>query len=64
MPSATQWTVVSDTHNRRIYYRTAYNSNIRCIDLSAIDFARVHTMVSPLDQVQEQPIEMIKIGHR
>lgn len=64
MPSATQWTVVSDTHNRRIYYRTAYNSNIRCIDLSTIDFARVHTMVSPLDQVQEQPIEMIKIGHR
>ncbi len=61
MPSATQWTVVSDVTNGRIYYRTAYNSNIRCIDLKAIDFARVRSGVYPLDKVQQQPIEMVEI---
>lgn len=61
MPSATQWTVVSDITNRRIYYRTAYNSNIRCIDLRAIDFARVKSIVHPLDKEQKQPIEMIEV---
>jgi len=61
MPSATQWTVVSDVDNRCIYYRTAYNSNIRCIDLRTIDFARVRMGVFPLDSVKQQPIEMIRI---
>ena len=61
MPSATQWTVVSDITNRRIYYRTAYNSNIRCIDLRAIDFSRIKATVRPLDQEQKQPIEMIDV---
>lgn len=61
MPSATQWTVVSDISNRRIYYRTAYNSNIRCIDLKEIDFTRVPWIERPLDKEQKQPIEMIKI---
>lgn len=62
MPSATQWTVVSDTANRRIYYRTAYNSNIRCIDLKSIDFERVRSGAYPLDKEQKQPIEMVVIG--
>lgn len=61
MPSATQWTVVSDTKHRCIYYRTAYNSNIRCIDLADIDFNRVRSAAYPLDKVQNQPIEMIKV---
>lgn len=64
MPSATQWTVVSDITNRRIYYRTAYNSNIRCIDLRAIDFERVEFMVHPLDKEQKQPVEMLQIMKR
>ena len=38
LPSATQFTVSSDTHNRMIYYRTMYNGNIRCIDLKKVDF--------------------------
>ena len=29
IPAATQWTTVTDMTNRRIYYRTAYNFNIR-----------------------------------
>lgn len=61
MPSATQWTVVSDITNHRIYYRTAYNSNIRCIDLKDIDFNKVKFGVYPLDKVQQQPIEMITV---
>ena len=61
MPSATQWTVVSDLAHRRIYYRTAYNSNIRCIDLKTIDFDNVKMNAHPLDTEQKQPIEMITI---
>lgn len=61
LPSATQFTVASDTHNRKIYYRTMYNSNIRCIDLKAIDFNRVKYHSEPLDKEKKQPIEMITI---
>ena len=61
MPSATQFTVASDTHNRMIYYRTMYNSNIRCIDLKTIDFNRVKYHSNALDEMKKQPIEMITI---
>ena len=61
LPSATQFTVASDTHNRKIYYRTMYNSNIRCIDLKDIDFNRVKYHSEPLDKEKKQPIEMITI---
>ena len=61
MPSATQFTVASDTHNRMIYYRTMYNSNIRCIDLKRIDFAKVKYHSRALDEIKNQPVEMITI---
>ena len=61
MPSATQFTVASDTHNRMIYYRTMYNSNIRCIDLKRIDFDNVKYHSRALDEIKQQPIEMITI---
>jgi choloylglycine hydrolase len=61
MPSATQFTVASDTHNRMIYYRTMYNSNIRCIDLKRIDFEHVKYHSRALDEIKQQPIEMITI---
>lgn len=61
VPSATQFTVASDTQNRMIYYRTMYNSNLRCIDLKAIDFNKVRYHIKPLDDVKEQPVEMIII---
>ena len=61
VPSATQFTVASDTQNRMIYYRTMYNSSIRCIDLKAIDFNKVRYHTKPLDEIKEQPIEMITI---
>lgn len=61
VPSATQFTVASDTHNRMIYYRTMYNSNIRSIDLKAIDFDRVGYQSHPLDAVKKQPVEMVEV---
>ena len=61
MPSATQFTVASDTHNRMIYYRTMYNSNIRCIDLKQINFYNVKYHSEPLDKEKKQPIEIITI---
>lgn len=61
MPSATQFTVASDTHNRMIYYRTMYNNNIRCIDLKRIDFEKVKYHSRALDETKNQPVEMITI---
>lgn len=61
IPSATQWTSVVDLTNRRIYYKTAYNNTIRCIDMKGIDFSRVAFQHHPLDSRQEQPVEEIRI---
>lgn len=61
IPSATQWTAVSDVTNRVIYYRTMYNSSVRSIDLATIDFAKVKYRAEPLDKVTMEPITAIKI---
>lgn len=61
IPSATQWTSAIDLTNRRVYYKTAYNSTIRCIDLKGIDFSKVRYGSHPLDKVQEQPVEMVHV---
>ncbi len=61
IPSATQWTSATDIAARRIYYRTMYDSRIRCIDLKTINFARVKYRSAPLDTVKEQPIEMVVV---
>lgn len=62
IPSATQWTSAIDLTNRRVYYKTAYNNTIRCIDLSTIDFGSVSYQSHPLDRVQQQPVEMISVA--
>ena len=61
LPSATQFTAATDQNAMRFYYRTAWNSNIRCIDLMTIDFTIVRFQSHPLDAVQEQPIELVKV---
>ena len=61
MPSATQWTSVTDISNRMIYYRTMYNSAIRCIDLKAINFDSIKYTAEPLDTVKQQPVIYINI---
>ena len=60
-PSATQWTTATDVTHRMIYYRTMYNSAIRCIDLNTIDFSKVKYQTAPLDATQEDPILKLKI---
>jgi len=62
MPSATQFTAATDQKAMKLYYRTAWNSNIRCIDLNTIDFKNIRYQSHPLDKVQEQPVEMVHIG--
>lgn len=61
MPSATQITIVTDLQNRRLYYRTMYNSKIRCIDMHTIDFDRVEFQANPLENSREEPIEYVEI---
>ena len=58
--SATQWTTVIDLTARRVYYRTAHNSAIRCIDLGEIDFGRVSYQSRPLDKPCCPVVEMVK----
>jgi choloylglycine hydrolase len=61
MPSATQWTSSIDLTHLKVYYHTAYNINIRCIDLKSIDFNKVQYQEHPLDKENRQPVEMIVI---
>ena len=61
MPSATQITIATNLANQRLYYRTMYNSTIRCIDLHTIDFDRVAFQAEPLENYREEPIETIEI---
>lgn len=59
MPSATQWTTVTDMTHPALYYRTMYNSRIRKVDLGSIDFSTVGYQVLPLDKTSEE-IEQIR----
>lgn len=59
--SATQWTIAVDLTNRIVYYKTAHNNTIRCIELREIDFATVKLQSHPLDEVKQQPVVKLKI---
>lgn len=61
LPSATQFTSATDQTAMKLYYRTAWNSNIRCIDLMNINFHTVKYQSHPLDNVTVQPVEMVKV---
>ncbi len=61
IPSATQWTSVVDINNGKVYFRTMYNSAIRCIDLKSIDFEKVSYSSTLLDNKKEQPVIFIEI---
>lgn len=62
IPSATQWTSVIDITHRRVYYKTAYNSHLRLIDLADIDFTRVTYQSHPLDADPQEPVERVAIA--
>ena len=61
IPGATQFTTAVDTKGLKMYWRTCWNSTIRCIDLTSIDFAKVKYTVFPLDRVRQQSVEMITV---
>ena len=61
IPGATQFTTATDTKGLKFYWRTCWNSTIRCIDLTSIDFAKVRYAVEPLDKERRQPVEMITV---
>lgn len=62
LQSATQFTSVSDLSALKLYYRTAWNSTIRCFELDNIDFSSVIFQTAPLDKSKEQPVELVDIG--
>lgn len=64
IPSATQWASATDMRHRLIYFRTMYDSTVRCIDLNDIDFAKVAYVVAPLDADRQQPLENIRIASK
>lgn len=62
--SATQWTAASDLANKRIYYHTQWNRNVRVVDVAAIDFTDPNLKVTrvPLDLSREPSIEVIELA--
>lgn len=56
IPSATQWTSVTDMTNNKLYYTTMYNPIIRKFDLNNIDFTSVQYQQHPLDTVKTRPM--------
>lgn len=60
LPSATQFTVAIDQKGMKLYYRTAWNMNIRCVELKGIDFKNCKYQIRPLDQSRVQPVEILK----
>lgn len=61
IPSATQWTSATDVVNRMLYYRTMYDSRIRCIRLKDIDFAHTSYQDYPLDATRRQPVTYLRV---
>lgn len=61
IPSATQWTSAIDLTHRKVYYKTAYNNSIRCIDLNTIDFGTVKYQSHLMDLGKLHPIEYLSI---
>lgn len=61
IPSATQWTAVTDMTNNKLYYTTMYNPIIRKFDLNNIDFSSVSYQQHPLDTVKTRPMVDAKV---
>ncbi|WP_104696945.1 MULTISPECIES: linear amide C-N hydrolase [unclassified Helicobacter] len=61
LPSATQWTAVSNQSDREFFYKTMYNSQIRKVDLKQIDFTKVKAQVLKLDKEEKESFENVII---
>ena len=60
MPSASQWAAVSDITRPTFYYRTMYNSAVRKIDLTKIDFDTVPYTATAMDEVPQETFQELK----
>lgn len=56
IPTATQWTSVTDITNNKLYYTTMYNPIIRKFDLNNIDFTNITYQKHPLDKIKARPM--------
>lgn len=61
MHSATQITIGVNLIDRCLYYRTLYNSTIRCIDMRTINFDQVGYQAEFLEFSTMEPIEYIEV---
>lgn len=61
IPSVTHWTSVIDLTHLKVYFKTAYNNTIRCIELEDIDFDNVKYQSHPFDEIKEQPVRKIAV---
>ncbi len=61
LQTATQFTSATDQKALKLYYRTAWNSDIRCIDLMGIDFSKVRFQTNPMDETKVQPVKTVKV---
>lgn len=50
LPSATQWTAVSDLGRGQYYYKTMHDSTIKCVDLRQLDFTTGEERSYAIDQ--------------
>jgi choloylglycine hydrolase len=50
LPSATQWTAVSDLGQAKYYYKTMHDSVIKCVDLNQLDFTTGEERSYAIDQ--------------
>jgi choloylglycine hydrolase len=62
--SATQITVASDLRNRRLYFHTMSNREVRMMDLSSIDFARVKEQMIDVDAGRKHVVREITLKER
>lgn len=62
--SATQITVASDLRNRRLYFHTMSNREVRLIDLSRIDFTRVKEQMIDIDAGRRHVVREISLKER
>ncbi|VDH01837.1 Penicillin V acylase and related amidases [Helicobacter pametensis] len=61
LPSATQWTAVSNLGDLEFFYHTMHNRQIRKIDLKKINFLKTKWQALMLDKKSEEEFEEVKI---
>lgn len=53
----TQWSVIGDIKNKKYYWWTEHNRQMRMIDLNKLNFDNNKIITNPLDKVRKQNIE-------